>query len=326
MDATHIYTVTDTKGKKMEDAPILEDQDVAEEEVEVETEETEQPLSQRDEVVKRIQERERQEREPAEEEEEDLEEEIEDEPEPEEPEVEYVTVTVNGREQKVEKSKVLEQGIKTYQKESAADLRLREAAERQRELDRREAELRQLLEKTQAPDNQVSELKERLSKALLEDEEEAATIIADAVAYMQDLDNRTKALAEDYGRSKEIISKQQRSEREKLQSLFKREFSDLAQDPFLANKVNARTAEILAESPDMPHDEIVLKAGNEVREYLAGLFGKEEAPEPDPETVKRKMPRQPKRAAGRKPGKEEPRPKTTAEIIADMAQKRSPYK
>lgn len=335
-----------------EEATIREDVSIDGEETVEAVEETAQtpeeemkPLSQRDEVVQKIREKRDQEikadmgvteevteEEPEEPEVEEPEGELEEpEEEPEEPKEELVTIKVDGVEQQIPKDKIVEMGIRTAQKESAADYRLKQLALKQKELDQREAQVREMLAKHQeeAPKQEVSQRKQEFAKALIEDEDKAAEMYADSLERVARLEAKFNELAESTRANSDFVQEQRTTSAMSLANLFKREFPHLARTRELVMLANEETKRIQYENPDMSKEEVIIQAGKAVEADLRSRLGFEEhteETEADPaRATKRKMPQPIKKVSGKRPPKEEPKTPTASDIIREMARKRSPY-
>lgn len=313
----------------MSDEAILETQDV--EEVE---EKAEEIVSPREKLINGIVERNKgaivtdvPEEVP---EEPELEEEIPEEPEP----PEEIEIVVDGQKQKVPKEKIIEYGIRTAQKQSSADHRLEEANRRWKELQQYETRLRDELKKHSA--KQTTETMETRRKefatALVEDEDKAAEMFAESQGRVEDLRTQLESLRSAVEESRSFVQEQRMSETQRLVSHFKREFPELAKAPELRDMANNRTKHYLS----LPQGElealglytkedIIVRAGTDVREYIRDNFSIKPEAEDNPREVKQTMPRNLKKASGRQPAKPEEKPKTTSEIIAEMSARRRAY-
>ena len=339
----------------MSEETILAEQDV--EEVETEevvtegvseepTEESEPKLSAREQMVKDIADRQREERQKDQEDE--SEEEPEEEPEaPEEeatqkdadepeskPEeqVEYVTIKVDGVEKEVPRDKVLEQGIRTLQKDSAADARLNEASKRLKELQQYEAYLREQADKLKVPASTTKDEREQFAKALIEDEDKAAEMFSESQQRVKELEQLVHGLSDKVNESTQFVQDQRVNQAKKINNLFKREFPGLAKYQHLRDMVNDETKIIMQSDPDLPPEDVLMQAGNRVKQNIAEDLGYIEPPEdgvtetsPEPKRVKQKMPKPVRKASGRRPSKPEKKRQTASDIIAGIAARRRQY-
>jgi hypothetical protein len=317
-----------------------------------ETEEAEQPAkpaSPRDqmmaEIVAKQKEQRKQDSGEQEQEEEEPEEKPEDEPQ-EEPEDDYLTLKVDGKEQRRRKQDVLDAGIKTLQKELAADKRLAEASQVQRDLEARarqieerenalrqieqqqqlsrqqqESQLAQKLE-DQGHDNPLEEAKKTLAELYSGDDDEAAKALARFVEVTVKANqekpqqvNLDEIAEKAYRRIREE-DQQQRFQSELSEGLeeYQKDFSDVAQDPKLHNYANYLTDVLMKEHPEWGPKRIIREAAQRTRDLI---------PQPSKDVLEQR--REKKRsidnvegAKARAPGKEPKKPKTPAEIVAEQ--------
>ena len=197
----------------------------------------------------------------------------------------YVTAKVDGELVEVLYEDILAQ----YQKNSTADKRLQEAAERQHELAEYEAKLNnyrthlessrpsQDAEKQASPssDANTDALYEQYHDALFQGEEAKANSLlkqirnADKPAPqidVQSIINRTKAEM----REEEKTAREQGYEfrRQQAVELFKEEYSDIAEDISLLAVADRRSAELYQENPTRDPWEIMQESGDFAREWI----------------------------------------------------------
>lgn len=199
----------------------------------------------------------------------------------------YATAKVNGEAVDVDWEEVLAQ----YQKNSAADKRLQEAAERQRELEEYEAKLnayRQDLEAQkrqpsvdadveQSPSSDATDaLYEQYHDALFQGDETKASkllkqIRAAEKPKAQEVDvksiiERTKAeMREEEKRSRE---RGYELRRQQAVSMFKDEFPDIADDQSLLAVADRRSAELYKENPTRDPWDIMQECGEYARNWI----------------------------------------------------------
>jgi hypothetical protein len=234
-----------------------------------------------------------------------------EEPEPLE---ETVTLQVNGEEVVVPRSQVEEAGVRTLQKETAADAKLELAASREQELLLREHELKQMEEDLLVKRDQQEVVPDEVGKAfadaLYEDEDLVAKTITTITQSIKALEAQNAIAAR---KAKD----QEAAEFEEIKDYYHQTYNDIANDPDMHSGFNRRLTIIGGKNPSYTPRQVVDEAASEVYER----FGQKVEPSPNSE-AKRKMPRQPKRAAGRKPAVPEKKPKTRSDVIAEMRGKR----
>jgi len=237
---------------------------------------------------------------------------------------------INGEEHVVPYEKTLA----SYQKGETADARLREAAERRKELEAWQTELQQkeqALRTTQpsrdagaAPSEDVQTervaLITRYHEALTSgDDEEAADLLSQIAQGNQGGPQPTqvdpKAIIEQA--KQEIREDEKREKLLKARKRFMKEFEDLAGDTYLFEVANKRSAELYDEDPDRDPWEILQEAGTFTRERF-----KEPAKTPVKSDQSRKARKEnlasdEPATASAAPGSDEPAPQTYSDIIAE---------
>jgi len=212
-------------------------------------------------------------------------------------------VKVNGVEEEIPYANVLAR----YQKDSAGDIKLQQAAERERELDEREMELqRREAEQTArnhflsnrddggAPSNVDAQatdednLVSQYHDALLSGDEEEANKLLLQINHSRTSQGATPVNVDDIvQRAKaevreELQQESRETERQKALKRFKREYSDIMSDVRLKNVADARSLELYDENdPTQDFWEIMKQAGDETREWMKSLSGSEDGTEVD---------------------------------------------
>ena len=235
---------------------------------------------------------------------------------------------VDGQETEIPVSQVQA----TYQKNQAADERLRQAAEWKAQLDAKERELNERY--NQLPANQAPEAKADDPDLL----EQAHTIIDQL--YDGDPEDAAKALAEAMGQNRSTITPEQiqqetykaleqKAYQENLQDGFKQfeqEYSDIMADDLLRGLADQKTMELKQLHPDWSPAEILMESGRAIREWRNGG----QSPQPadtSREARKQQLPTMPQRQASSAyipPGKQQPS-NTPADVIGRMKQARGQF-
>jgi len=255
---------------------------------------------------------------------------------------EVVTIKVDGEEKTVPVSSVLDAGIRTLQKETAADRRLAEAAEIKKaalELQQAVMAAQQQVGKTPPEDTtsgpsqedakDVSEVTRKVTEAIYSGDEEVA------VEALNELVNTLRTSTREAPEQVASIVDQRLSEfemaRQQKEAItdFQKEYPDIASDPRLYALADQETIAILQEHPDWTLRQITLEAGARVTKFVADLRGDGGAQEPTPgvsvTTEKQERKRTatpPPSASARIPTAPEPKPKTKADIVAEMRSRR----
>lgn len=314
MDEEKSETIQDDVEQTVEDKQTVEEAQKSERE------------SVMDEIVRKRKEQREEPEEAREEEPEELEESTEQETTTEEPTEELVRIIVDGVEKDVPKSKVLEHGIRTMQKESTADARLRLAAQRRAELQdmERRIQLKQQQEPQKAPDVDVEAFGKEFNEALYDDDGKAGGMIAKVLEDQQQIreivtqSNQRVTLAEQRAANAEKVLRQQVvRERKELSDTFAEKFEKIDKDPSLRNMANDRTVELMSLHPEWSDKAIIMQAGEDVQAWLHGVSGVPTSTDSRIEK-KRNMMKQPRSVGARSPSKPEAKRKTRADVFREM--------
>lgn len=245
---------------------------------------------------------------------EDKEEEEKSEPEPQKAEEEaekpeeLVTLRVDGKEVQVPKSKIVDAGVRTLQKEAAADKRLEEAT--------------RLLKAAQEFSQKQQPQQQPLS------DQDVAHVIAQALRTGDDAQASAaiQALMQS-GRSQPIPDVRQvvaqEFEATAALDMFKRDFADIVSDPtamLLASSLeDQRIARVQAGAePNRPLSEVYKEHGESIRKWRGiGQKSMQEKAE-----LKKALQPAPVAASVRAPAPKPDKPKTTEQIIEDMRKSR----
>lgn len=248
-----------------------------------------------------------------------------------------VTIVVDGEERQVSRSKIYEQGVRTLQKESAADKRLAEATERVRQADlyaaqslaRIEAQLRA----TQKDQNQGAPLSKQqdvdvktrarkiIASILDGTEEEAAEALAEA------MEGRREPTPQfDTGKIVQETTKQVQRQIDHSNALrdFRTSFSDIADDPHLFNMADQETLKVHQEHPEWGLTEILSEAGNRVRNWVKSKTvtkSSTDAARVD-KLARKSAVDNPKVASARAPAPVEKKPPSRSDVVASMRKAR----
>ena len=233
------------------------------------------------------------------------------------------TIIVNGDPIEVKTEDVMAQGVRTLQKESAADRRLEDANAKSVEIDVRERELTERENKFNqglSTDEQIDADAERFSEAIVEDENAAGEMFKQVLKDNRDLKAATAELIQDGRETRQERVTRQRKEHSDMVSHYHTEFKDIAADTHLTTIFNTEATRVKQANPGLGYQEVFEQAGNLVRErYIAN-------PENEPtgtKARKRNMQRQPKKAGGRvNLSRPVQKPKTTSQVIVDMRKSR----
>lgn len=245
---------------------------------------------------------------------EDKEEEEKSEPEPPkaeeeaEKQEELVTLRVDGKEVQVPKSKIVDAGVRTLQKEAAADKRLEEAT--------------RLLKAAQEFSQKQQPMQQPLS------DQDVAHVIAQALRTGDEAQASAaiQALMQS-GRSQPIPDVRQvvaqEFEATAALDMFKRDFADIVSDPtamLLASSLeDQRIARVQAGAePNRPLSEVYKEHGESIRKWRGiGQKSMQEKAE-----LKKALQPAPVAASVRAPAPKPDKPKTTEQIIEDMRKSR----
>lgn len=259
-----------------------------------------------------------------------------------EPALDMVTIKVDGEERQVPRDKVLEEGKRALQKESAADKRLKEATEMRQAAEARAAQVEQFARELQARHEQdqgkalstqdAAALKEQargfMDKLLSGDEDAAIESLTsmmgrnNATPDMNALiQQATQAAKQEVNHAEQV---RQQREADKLHAAaktnFSRDFKDIAGDPMLYRLADQETLKVLEDHPEWDAvqdiDNILKEAGKRVREWRGSTATTTK------QELKRGLSKPISGTSGRMPGAPEAKPKTTAQIIADQRRAR----
>lgn len=269
----------------------------------------EKKLSRRDEMIQNLLDKGRDESEG--EMEGETEEEFEEESNP--PEDDLITLKVNGEEVKASRDKVLDAGIRTLQKETAADRRLAEVQSREAELERRRAELDQLEQslKLKAKD-EPDEFGRKFAENLFTNDDAVAKTMTSLKREIDDLK----------GGVQEVMEKEKSRAQTDMDVAVKHYHSnylDIASDPEKHEIFNRRLSAIGQTEPSLPIQQAIDKAANGFYEKFGG--------KPDPEKssvekIKETLIKHPKGGSVRQKAPPEQKPKTRAETLNEIRMKR----
>ena len=265
-----------------------------------------------------------------------------------------VEVTVNGVTRKVDKTKVdAAGGVEAYQMMVAGQEKLRLVAQRQRELDDREADIKrrqkELDDRELAPpkveasikrpdlaapaEDQQSKLRRQANDALLDgDTEESARLNAladenlvtlatnNAVRHVEQTQTQKEAARL---RDSEIIEARQREAAiAKGTAEFAIEFPEIMSDANLFSLADEQTVLIAKEHPDWTPSQVIHQAGRNVSKWVS-----EQGRSAGPSSLQLKA--QEKRSMGspnagsmRSPRKPEPKQQTSGDYVLELQRKR----
>ena len=225
-----------------------------------------------------------------------------------------------------EYEETIERISRNYQKGAAGDKRLQEAAAIKKKLEEKERELtsreKEFLEKTQQlqdneddlSDDDRNELAGRLTAALIDaDEETAAKLLSKILPGKHELPDLDKEIESRLAKREEERRAKKWSEdvREAI-GKFQREYKELAADPFLQDMVDRRTIINQQENPKASPWDIIKQSAEEVKVWVDKKVGKPPTSKPSPPTP----------ASGRAAFKEDPKPMTREDVIAEMKRSR----
>lgn len=258
-------------------------------------------------------------------------------PEPEElelepePEVEMVTIKVDGQSREVPLSEIRDAGVRTLQKESAADKRLAEATEIQRQASEmlRQAQTPVLLPTPSAPAD-AEELKaaaKKFSDAIFSGEEDATqAAIEDVMKLQQVATPQTPSVsAEEISSMVQATVQQEESRRElaSAQLAFAKDFPDIDSDPDLKELANIKTIAIQQEHPEWTPGQVISKAGEEVMSKIKSTNTPDNSEVLESRRQRKRSATPPPSAAARAPQPKEQKPPTRKDVVAEMQSRRA---
>ncbi len=168
--------------------------------------------------------------------------------EPEPPEDEQIVLKVNDKDMRVPKGDVIAAGIRTLQKETSADERLRQAAQIEAKLREREESLHQMEERLLAksqPDTGSQAHSARSSPRLC-----SRTTIRSR-RLCPGLPANSMTWTGGYRRVQKDREREAATRQEKIVKHYHTAYRDIASDPTMHFDFNLRTGEISAEEPDL---------------------------------------------------------------------------
>lgn len=230
-------------------------------------------------------------------------------PAPQPAEEEFVTVKVDGQERQVSKAMILEAGIKTVQKESAADRRLEEATRLLREAQEASKPKTQPL-----PDMDEVELAQRIRMG---NDQEAAEAMRVLKGRSQDA-----ATPEQIAAAVESRVMDQMTARAALQKV-QSDYPEIFSNPTLTQVASMYDAQMLNAGDSRSYSERFTEIGERIRkDFQIAKGGKPEvATMPNKQERKATITNLPS-ASVRQAAPEQPKPRTTAQIIDDMRKAR----
>lgn len=312
-----------------DDKPINGDIDGdigAQEEVELDTDlgdDTPPELSEREQIVQNIQENRRKEREedtevladlsqPGDEDGTDLTQDGDD----------FTEIVVHGEKALVKTSDVIDQGVRTMQKEASADQRLEAVVNREKTLSEREESLLARENKFKddlLSDEEIDSQANKFSDAIVEDEKVAGEMFKEVLESNRELRAATAELLHDGQQTRQEREEAALSAQSKMVKHYHENFEDIAKDGNLNDIFNKEANRVRSENPGMSYQEIFEEAGDVVRDRYMPENKKQELPAQTLRQTKQNMVRRVKKAGGkvnlRKPV---PQRKTNADRIADI--------
>jgi hypothetical protein len=252
-----------------------------------------------------------------------------------------VTIKVDGEERTVLESEVLEHGKRALQKESAADRRLKEAAEKLQAADARGAEVEAFARQLQAQQEQIqgkslsntdaAELRQQargfMEKLLSGDEDAAVDQLTNLLGrgnatpdVSAMIEQATNAAKNEVKRADEARAQEEGNRlHAAAKTNFDRTFKEIVADPMLYRLTDQETMQVLADHPEwdarLDIDKIMTEAGERVRKWHGqnASASKQE--------MKRGLRKPSAGTSGRMPGAPEVKPLSASEVIA--AQRRA---
>jgi len=252
-------------------------------------------------------------------------------------------VKVYGEEKEVPEEEIIEAGIRTYQKETAADVRLREAAEKQRAIEAREAALAELEKRLE--EQQRAEPTKKESRATAEVDDEFLTSVVDSLmdgeedrakAAIKEIINRAQHREERHFSETEISrmvqqevdrretareAEQRKTAMNDANAWFSQNYGWVEQDPGLESFAQSQGKRLVSEHPEWSPHRVVEEIGKTVDAFVSRF----KQPENDPLEHKREAKRQtdnPPAASGRAPSPPESKPKTKRDAFAEIKKAR----
>lgn len=238
----------------------------------------------------------------------EVEAEPEPEPEKEEPPTErLIKVKVDGKEMEVPESQIIDAGVRTVQKEAAADQRLAEATRLLKA-----AQEAATPKKAPLPELDEAELANRIRMGSDEEAQEAIRI----------LQGREKATPDEIAAAVEgrVLAK---IEFQNAVDWFRGEYKEIVSDPYLLNLAIAEEARLRENGDTRSYKDVYKEVGEGVMKKLNEWRGGKAVVSTSESKQERKatitnLPA----ASARQKAPEQPKPKTQSEIIEEMRQRR----
>jgi len=236
------------------------------------------------------------------------------EPEEESP-VEMVTIKVDGEEREVPRDDIYEAGIRTLQKESAADKRLAEASEILK-LAKEKAEKPLEIEDPDLSEDQDGEddFGKRFVKSFYEGEEDEAAEIVNELA--KKINQRGETATEEELVNKAVFEMERRSAMSEFQQDDK--YAKINDDKALFARWDNETGMLRQEHPDWPLLRVAQEAGDRINNMVGNNVQQTSLDAKRAAVGKTVKPT----ASVRSQGEPEYKPKTAAEIVAEMRKDR----
>jgi len=215
------------------------------------------------------------------------------------PEAAVVSLNVDGETIEVAQDEVLEAGKRALQKESSGEAKLELAAQREADLNDREAELKELeLNLRRDSEDTVTDLGKDFAEAIFEDEEKVAKVISNFDARLNRFEQSEKVISQKLASSEE-------AEKKRLIGYYHGKYKDIASNRDMHAVFSSRMSTIAKSNPEISPIVAIDQAASAVMD----LFG---------ETIKDRMPRQPTTLSKRALSKKEEIIQSDADIIAEM--------
>lgn len=200
----------------------------------------------------------------------------------EEQEEETITLKVDGQDVEVPLSKIKDAGIRTLQKESAADVRLAEATQLLKEAKEQTSRLSQDVGKNQQEnDSELSpvtvDAKELANTLINGDIDEVTDAVQKLMGSGRQDSRETATQIQNMDQSQIFGFVQNALELEKAQNIFKADpkdggFGDLYSDATLQKMVLDKEEELVNNGDTRPMSERLMEAAKEVREWRKGIL------------------------------------------------------
>lgn len=232
-----------------------------------------------------------------------------EEPTPAAQEEEVMTLNVLGKEVQAPKSKVIDAGVRALQKESAADERLRLAAQKEQEIKNREDELarmeQDLLKRKTTVD--TDEAGREFADSIFTDPEKVSSTITGITRKIAELDQKVaesdRKLQEDENTRKQVVFDH-----------YLGKYADIAGDDDMHIAMNRRFQQIAAKRRPTVEDIDTIAA------EVYQKFGRSTA---SPSDVKKNLSPPLRQASARVKPPDKPKQKSYAEILDEVRQGRS---